>query len=94
MQKATADAERLFRAGEGKLGTDESTFNMILATRSFPQLKATIHEYGRVNAVLYNSGDKPPSVSIGKEKEQLELTRARRFNRAFDRPVNADVSAP
>ncbi|XP_072138502.1 annexin A7-like [Mobula birostris] len=48
MQKATADAERLFRAGEGKLGTDESTFNMILATRSFPQLKATIQEYGRL----------------------------------------------
>ncbi|XP_067876344.1 annexin A7-like isoform X2 [Heterodontus francisci] len=59
MQKATADAERLFRAGEGKLGTDESTFNMILATRSFPQLKATIHEYGRLaNRELLKSIDR------------------------------------
>ncbi|XP_078386641.1 annexin A7-like [Cetorhinus maximus] len=56
MQKATADAERLFRAGEGKLGTDESAFNMILATRSFPQLKATIHEYGRVSAGTASQG--------------------------------------
>ncbi|XP_032868777.1 annexin A7 isoform X2 [Amblyraja radiata] len=48
MQKAAADAQRLFNAGEGKLGTDESTFNMILATRSFPQLQATVHEYGKM----------------------------------------------
>lgn len=65
MQKATADAERLFRAGEGKLGTDESTFNMILATRSFPQLKATIHEYGRLaNRELLKSIDREFSGDV------------------------------
>ncbi|XP_078055910.1 annexin A7-like [Mustelus asterias] len=65
MQKATADAERLFRAGEGKLGTDESTFNMILATRSFPQLKATIHEYGRLaNRELLKAVDREFSGDV------------------------------
>lgn len=47
-QMAQEDAQRLYQAGEGKLGTDESCFNMILATRSFPQLKATMEAYSRV----------------------------------------------
>ncbi|MBN3307080.1 ANXA7 protein, partial [Amia calva] len=49
LQKAQEDAQRLFQAGEGKLGTDESSFNMVLATRSFPQLKATIEAYARIS---------------------------------------------
>ncbi|CAH7463596.1 annexin A7 isoform X1 [Phodopus roborovskii] len=47
-QMAQDDAQRLYQAGEGKLGTDESCFNMILATRSFPQLKATMEAYSRM----------------------------------------------
>lgn len=47
-QMAQEDAQRLYQAGEGKLGTDESCFNMILATRSFPQLRATMEAYSRV----------------------------------------------
>uniref|UniRef100_K7GGQ3 Annexin n=1 Tax=Pelodiscus sinensis TaxID=13735 RepID=K7GGQ3_PELSI len=47
-QKAQEDAQRLYQAGEGKLGTDESCFNMILATRSFPQLKATVEAYSQI----------------------------------------------
>ncbi|TFK04013.1 Annexin A7 [Platysternon megacephalum] len=47
-QKAQEDAQRLYQAGEGKLGTDESCFNMILATRSFPQLKATVETYSKI----------------------------------------------
>lgn len=46
---AQEDAQRLYQAGEGRLGTDESCFNMILATRSFPQLKATMEAYSRMS---------------------------------------------
>lgn len=50
-QKAQEDAQRLYQAGEGKLGTDESCFNMVLASRSFPQLKATVEAYSRVGVL-------------------------------------------
>ncbi|XP_045698065.1 annexin A7 isoform X4 [Phyllostomus hastatus] len=55
-QLAQEDAQRLYQAGEGKLGTDESCFNMILATRSFPQLRATMEAYSRMaNRDLFSS---------------------------------------
>lgn len=39
------DVDRLYKAGEGKFGTDESSFNCILATRSWPFLRQLCHEY-------------------------------------------------
>jgi len=42
---ATKEAKELFEAGEAKWGTDESTFNRIFATRSFPQLRLTMNAY-------------------------------------------------
>ena len=46
--KANEDAQRLYSAGEKKWGTDEATFNMVMASRSFPQLRATFEAYHRI----------------------------------------------
>ncbi|RNA07254.1 annexin A13 [Brachionus plicatilis] len=45
---AQEEAQKLYDAGEGKSGTDESEFVRILASRSFSQLKATFDEYTNI----------------------------------------------
>ncbi|XP_059223453.1 annexin B11 isoform X2 [Stomoxys calcitrans] len=42
---AQSDARELLKAGELRVGTDESMFNMILCQRNYQQLKLIFHEY-------------------------------------------------
>jgi hypothetical protein len=43
--KANQDARALYRAGEQRLGTDEETFNRVIASQNFSQLQLVFEEY-------------------------------------------------
>jgi annexin A7/11 len=45
---AQRDAQNLYQAGEKKWGTDESAFNLVMASRNFNQLRATFDAYQKV----------------------------------------------
>jgi len=47
--KANQDGRSLYRAGEQKLGTDESEFNRILASQNFHQLHLVFDEYQKAS---------------------------------------------
>lgn len=49
LQKAQTDAQRIYQAGERRWGTDEGTFNMVLASQSYEQLRAVFDAYSRVS---------------------------------------------
>lgn len=51
MDKAKLDAEKLFKAGEDRWGTDEDTFIRIFATKNFCHLRAVWSEYVKVSIV-------------------------------------------
>lgn len=47
--KAKEQAEKLYAAGESKLGTDEEVFNRIMAHGSYDHLHLVFEEYKRVS---------------------------------------------
>lgn len=49
LEKARADATAMYQAGKARWGTDESVFNRILCSQSFPQLRAVFDEYQKVS---------------------------------------------
>uniref|UniRef100_A0A8C2T351 Annexin n=1 Tax=Coturnix japonica TaxID=93934 RepID=A0A8C2T351_COTJA len=48
VELAEQDASDLYKAGEGRWGTEELAFNVVLAKRSYSQLRATFQAYEKV----------------------------------------------
>lgn len=64
-KKAAKEANELYQAGEKQLGTDESRFNVVLASRSFAQLRATFDEYAKIaKRDILNSIDREMSGDL------------------------------
>jgi hypothetical protein len=51
-QRARQDADDLYKAGAGKWGTDERTFNAIFCQRNYYQLRAIFEEYQKVKSFI------------------------------------------
>jgi len=72
---AATQAESLYNAGEGKLGTDEETFVVLLAHQSFQQLKLIFKEYESISGKTF---EQAVENELGGDLKEAILTIARR----------------
>jgi len=79
---AEQDAKTLYEAGEKKWGTDESAFNSVLATRSYPQLRAMFEAYERLYSHPFEKAiDKEFSGDV--KRGMLAVVKAARNRAAY-----------
>ncbi|KAK9889676.1 hypothetical protein WA026_007055 [Henosepilachna vigintioctopunctata] len=81
-EQAYHDAQQLLRAGELRLGTDESTFNMILCQRNFAQLRIIFDKYQQLTGHDIEKAIKN-EFSGNSEDSLLAIVRAVRNKPAF-----------
>ena len=55
--KIDSDVERLYKAGEGRWGTDESAFTEILTSRSFEHLQLVAQRYRELHHNKIQTGE-------------------------------------
>jgi len=88
MEEAKKDAQRLYAAGEGRLGTDEKVFIEILTQRSFPQLHAIERCYGQIAGHSLESGiSKETSGNFKKAMITLVTPREEFFAKALHKSI-------
>nr|CAH0103271.1 unnamed protein product [Daphnia galeata] len=99
VDEASADSHLLFKAGAAKIGTDESVFNSIFASRSWPHLRQVIIEYHEMHghtlehAVMSEFSANAEIVSrCDIDLQNIKQEYEKKFNRSLQDDVSSDTS--
>ncbi|KAI3381589.1 hypothetical protein SNEBB_001117 [Seison nebaliae] len=88
------DAQELYDAGEGKLGTDEDEINRVLASRSRPHLLATFEEYYKIAEKDIMDSLLDETSGNLKKMYRLLVENARNRQQLFARLLNNAMDGP